>query len=93
MTILSTQTISGSASAQSIEYPEIAARNAKIALIFDGYAEDITLYQSEDGPNVRVPSGESQPFPAGPFRVGNPPSSVLVAVGDSVTITIQRIPA
>lgn len=87
--ILSEQTITGDGTEQTIELPDIDS-GALIAMVFDGFDEDLTLRQSADGPGVRIPASEPQPFPTGTYRRGNAPKRIVVANADSVDITVVR---
>lgn len=91
MTILSTQDFTGSASVQTIEVPEVPDRNARIVYVFDGHTGDLTLSQGADGPEIRIPADQGQPYPVGPWRLYSAPTSLLVAVDDSVTVSIIRV--
>ena len=90
MPLLSTQEIIGDGTPQAIEYPSVLSPNAKIALIFDDFENDLTLVQGGDRGEVRIPA-DDQPFPYGPFRLNDPPESVTIDNADSVTISIHRI--
>jgi len=87
--ILSTQTITGDGTEQAIDLPEID-NEARISIIFDDFDEDLTLRQSADGPEVRIPASEPQPFPTGRYRRGSAPDRIVVADTDSVDITVVR---
>ena len=87
--ILSTQEITGDGTEQVIDLPEVD-HEARIAIIFDGFDEDLTLRQSAGGPGLRIPASEPQPFPTGRYRRGTAPDRIVVSAGDSVDITIVR---
>ena len=93
MTILSTQAITGDGTEQAIDLPSVPSPAARVVFLFDDFEEDLILRQGADGPEIRIPAGEPQPFPAGPWRLSNAPKRLVVANGDSVDVSIVRVHA
>ena len=91
MTLIATIEITGTGEDQPLVLPAPTHSEEGVALIFDDFTEDITITQEEGGAEIRIPSGEPQPFPYAPIRLAAAPTLINVANGDSVTITVHRL--